>query len=620
MASFWAPGPAGSLFPPLVLPPRTPVPAGEVLPFRPLGAAQVRTIPAWRVTVYRAVRALAFPLVVGLPPLFWVVEASYRASLTTLGRDQGIFQYVAWAIQKGAVDYRDVRDVNGPLTHLVHLIFLALGGRDEHQFRVLDMIVTGAAFALTAACLPGIGRSGKVRAIERIGWAFAGWVILTGQHLLYLYWDLAQRETFFDWFMLSAVALQLYAERELRNPVGKHALFVLALAGALGVIPWFGKPTYVIFSAVQVAALLLNDQATISRKKRLSTLVLGGAVGALTQVAFLLWRGDIRAFLKIYLVDVPAMYRFMLPRSPAEILSLTWGGPMSAIAFGTSLLLLALIWDGQMPRRALGVALLPLGGIVSVLAQAKGFPYHFHPVTAGLHLQWLLLVVWLWERYQFAPRKAIFPRALPFVAAAALTLKVAVSMTTSPHILDLWILDKGANAETRGTRDYLVYFEDKDFFPWEMRQTAEYLREHTTPNDRVQIYGMDPYVLFLAERLSATPYIYVYDLNADAALGGSWLPEGLHPNGEQSTKIRALRSEHVDDLYARVKKAPPAAFVFFDKSPLISFEDAWIDFAEHSPEAAAWVHEHYKETAAFAADHIWMRNDLAEKIATSKVP
>ena len=63
------------------------------------------------------------------------------SSLTTLGRDQGIFQYVAYAIQKGAVDYRDVRDVNGPLTHLVHLIFLSLGGRDEHQFRLLDMVV-----------------------------------------------------------------------------------------------------------------------------------------------------------------------------------------------------------------------------------------------------------------------------------------------------------------------------------------------------------------------------------------------------------------------------------------------------------------------------------------------
>ncbi|MEO6418457.1 MAG: hypothetical protein ABIP39_03575, partial [Polyangiaceae bacterium] len=275
-------------------------------------AKQKSAIAAWRVTLQRAVRSLALPLVVGLPPLFWVVDASYRASLTTLGRDQGIFQYVAWAIQKGAVDYRDVRDVNGPLTHLVHLIFLTLGGRDEHQFRLLDMVVTGAAYALAGACLPGIGRSGKVRAVERVGWAFAAWVVLTGQHLLYLYWDLAQRETFFDWFMLSGVALQLVAQRGLRRSVSgsspeattrtKRALFTLAVAAGLGVIPWFGKPTYVIFSVVQFVALLADNELAITWKKRVSTFVLGGAVGAGTQLAFLLLRGDIRAVLKSYLI------------------------------------------------------------------------------------------------------------------------------------------------------------------------------------------------------------------------------------------------------------------------------------------------------------------------------
>ena len=41
-----------------------------------------------------------------------------RASWTPLGRDQGIFQYVAWAVAQGDVDYRDVRDVNGPLIAL----------------------------------------------------------------------------------------------------------------------------------------------------------------------------------------------------------------------------------------------------------------------------------------------------------------------------------------------------------------------------------------------------------------------------------------------------------------------------------------------------------------------
>lgn len=111
------------------------------------------------------------PIVLAAPPLFWVLVATQRASRTTLGRDQGIFQYVAWALRRGAIDYRDVRDVNGPLTHLVHVVFLALGGADEHRFHVLDLFVTGLTFAVAGACVAGIGTKREPGLAARLGWA-----------------------------------------------------------------------------------------------------------------------------------------------------------------------------------------------------------------------------------------------------------------------------------------------------------------------------------------------------------------------------------------------------------------------------------------------------------------
>lgn len=569
---------------------------------------------------HRHGRALAVPLVVALPPMAWVLDATHRASLTTLGRDQGIFQYVAWAIRHGAVDYRDVRDVNGPLTHIVHMILLALGGADEHRFRSLDLLISGLVFALVGACLPGIARRARVPLVERAAWGLASWVVMSGQLLLYLYWDLAQRETFFDWFVLASVGLQLVAQRSLRGEVTRalsplasvRAAPLLAVAGALTFVTWFGKPTFAIFSVVQALAILFDNELSLRRRDALAAFFLGGLVGWASQILFLLVCGDIRAFLHIYLVDVPAMYRFMLPRSAVEILSLEWGGTTAGFAFATSALLLGLVYDRQLPRRALAVALFPVAGMVSVLAQGKGFPYHFHPVTAGLHVQWLLLVVWLWEKYRFAPRARIFPRLLPLCGAAALALKITAVMPSSPHIQDLWILAKADDAEARASHDYLVYFRDRDFFPWEMRETASYLRAHTKPDDRVQTYGMDPYVLFLAERMSATPYIYVYDLNADAALGGSWIPTGLRPNQAQAAVIRSMRDAHEADMLRELEKEPPAAFVFFDKAPLTSFATAWEDFTEHCPKASPWVLAHYRETAAFGEDHVWLRNDVAD--------
>src|SRR5258708_11098648 len=79
------------------------------------------------------------------------------------------------------------------------------------------------------------------------------------------------------------------------------------------------------------------------------------------------------------------------PRAFADLFS-TPGSPARAVfATGGAVSLLSLVALGEMPRRIVPVALLPVGALGSVVAQAKGFPYHFHPVTAGTPPQWLRL-------------------------------------------------------------------------------------------------------------------------------------------------------------------------------------------------------------------------------------
>ena len=547
------------------------------------------------------------PLVLVLPPLLWVSDATRRASFETLGRDQGIFQYVAWALSQGQRDYRDVRDVNGPLTHLVHRFFLLLGGADEHRFRTLDLVVTGITFFVAGACLPGLrsGAGGGLlrRApdlLERVAWGLAGWVVLSGQYLLYGYWDLAQRESFFDWFLLPSIGLQLVAQGRPRNAR------LLVVAGALSVIPWFGKPTYALFTAVQLLALGLDGGVAGGRREAFRAFGLGGLLGALSQLIGLVATGDAVAYAKIQLVDVPAMYRFIWPRAPAEIFSIPWDAQQTIYAFVGAIVLLCLVLLGEMPRRVVAVALLPVVAVVGVVAQAKAFPYHFHPVTAGVHLQWLLFAAWLAERARTAQKKRALVRLLPVAFGVVVALHVASSMEDSPHIRATWEIWGASTPADRSTKEYFARFPETDFFPWEMRQTAEYLRASTAPEDRVQTYGMDPYVLFLARRLSATPYIYAYDLDADAALSG-WT--GGRPDDAQSDRIRAIRDAHEADLLARLDAQPPAAFVFFDKAPLMAQSDAWEDFEQHCPAASGWVAERYREVARFGHDHVWLRND-----------
>jgi hypothetical protein len=546
-------------------------------------------------------RSLMVPLALALPPLLWVSEATRRASFTTLGRDQGIFQYIAWALQQGATDYRDVRDVNGPLTHLVHLVFLALGGGDEHRFHSLDLAITGATFAIVGACAPGL-RAGRAPTwLDRIGWAFAGWVVLSGQYLLYGYWDVAQRESFFDWFMLPSMALQVVGHARWQSAQRQTRL--LALVGGLSVIPWFGKPTYALFTLLQLTVIAFDDGLRTSRKKALLAFSTGAALGAATQIAFVVSYGDVQAYAHIQALDVPAMYRFIWPRAASDIFSDPWRATQAIFALTGAVVLLALVWLGEMPRRVLGVALAPLSALVGVVAQAKGFPYHFHPVTATTHLQWLIFAAWIAERARFAQRRWAMARLVPVCVAVGFALRIATVMEDSPYMRAVWLLWAG-NPRWRETREYFARFPEPDFFPFELRQAADYLRRHTDPVDRVQTYGMDPYLLFLARRRSATPYIYAYDLNADAALAGG---TGGRPNETQQAHILAIREANEADMLARLETQPPAAFVFIDGSPLLSEADAWNDFEEHCSKAASWVRARYRETASFGHDHIWMR-------------
>lgn len=550
-----------------------------------------------------ALRRVLVPLVVALVPLWWVCDATYRASLVTIGRDQGIFQYIAWAVRSGDVDYRDVRDVNGPLVHLIHLVLMRFGGHEEHRFQVLHLAITGVTFAIAGACLAGFVRGKPATWVERAAWAAAGWVILSGQYHLYLYWNQAQRESFCDWFFLPALGLQL--ARPAQTKRGERIR--IGIIGALSLIAWFGKPSFALFTVVQLGVLLWDRDLSTTRRDRLARFGIGGLVGALIPLSYLFVYGDALRFFRITMHDVPAMYRFIWVKSPHEILGAD--GPLMTTAAGLAAagLVAALVSIRELPRRALILALVPPAAVVHVLVQAKGFGYHFHPLTAATALAWLAIVAMLWQRHRSAPRSRPYGRWMAIAAATALAFYTTKEMNGSPHLRHVWLLAGAATPYKRGLPEYYDQFKSYDFFPWDMRLAAEYVLAKTRPDERVQIYGMDPYVLYLARRKSATPYIYAYDLNVDTALEGGWW---AHPTEAEAKRIEQMRFDHEMDMLARLKKEPPPAFVFISGAPLLSYRDALEDFAHCCGATNNWVHDEYRLGKQFGEIQVWLRNDL----------
>lgn len=520
-------------------------------------------------------------LIIALPGLWYVFDATRRASFTSLGRDQGIFQYIAWAVRQGDVLYRDIRDVNGPVVTMVHILFQWLGGEEEHRFRTLDLVFTGLSFVVAGAL---VAAKGKLH--ERAVWGLAAWTACSAQYLSYGFWDTAQRESFFDWFTLVSLALW-YAADETRSRKG---MLLVAMAGALSFVPWLGKPTYALFTLSQIGASLFERD----RKRRLVVFLAGGAVGLIVPFVFLLAVGDVRAWFKITFVDVPAMYRFIWPRPARVILSLPGYTQTAALAAATTLGMLGLVARRILPPRLLPIAAMPVLGVVSMLIQAKGFPYHFHPITLGMTFAWVATAAALRDRWPL----------VTMLGAGVVGVHAAFLIHWAPYPP---LPEAGENLEG-GAR--LAHFDRVDYFPAQMREAATLLREKTKPTDRVQTYGMDAYLLFLARRRSATPYIYAYDLNADAAIWGAYDEGGVHPTEPQRAVIRALRDEHVAGLTEAVRAKPPAAFVLVSSSPLMSSSDALEDFEKHCPEAADYMHEHYTDLGGHPSA-VWLRSDLA---------
>ena len=135
-----------------------------------------------------------------------------------------------------------------------------------------------------------------------------------------------------------------------------------------------------------------------------------------------------------------------------------------------------------------------------------------------------------------------------------------------------------ARAGGADSERFLRHFTGGDYFAWDIHRAAAYVRDHTGPGDRVQTYGMDPYVMFLAQRLSATPYIYNFELDVDAALAGS-------PGPQDRAWMIASARDNAETSSSACGERPPARSSRWTSSPTLFPPDADAEFASHCPEA-----------------------------------
>ena len=540
------------------------------------------------------------PAVLGLACVAAVVEALYQGTFATFGRDQGIFQYVGWALRHGARPYRDFHEINGPLPHLYHALVQELGGEDEHVFRTLDTLLTAGVYALAAPSVPRwVGL--ELRRGDRLLWALAGIGVFGAQYVRYDWWHTSQREGLYAILVLASLALQ-GAAHEARD--ARRALRLFALAGAATALPWFGKPPCVVFALLQGAVALL-DRANLPVKplRALGAGVLGAAATSLVMVGFVVVVEDPALGVRM-LSKVPLLHHTIWNLSLLECYRAFGNAPRIDWALGITALFVAAFFLLRLPRRALLALVLPIGGFIVFASQGKGFPYHLHMATLGMAVMELAIAAALARRAQLGS-PAFGAAAL--VGAVLLGLQCREDAVMSPATMGNWAT-VGATKELRASGAYFDHFEWGDFFARDLRDAADFVASRTRHDERVQTYGLDPYFLFLARRHSASPVIYDFELNVDAALKGG---SGAMPSAADRAALLAYRDDAEELVLASVQATPPAAFVFFDRAPFSYPDDGEADFKAHCPKVAAWLEDRYVPAARFGTVRVRMRLDAA---------
>jgi hypothetical protein len=522
------------------------------------------------------------PLLAALLCITATLSALHSLTYAALGRDQGIFQYVAWALRHGQKAYRDVHEINGPLPHAWNVLVQSAAGEDAHAFRAVDTLFVILVYGAAAYTLPRwVGVTLSRRSL--LAWVAAGVAVLGAQFVRYDWWHANQREGFYAALVLGSVALQIAAHHTRSE---KNAFWLFCAAAMVTSLTWFGKPPCVVFAILQLGVLVFDRASLAVTLDRVAYAAgLGVGVSTALMVAFVAAYEDAGAGLRL-LATVPLLHHTIWNHSLLECYRAYDNAPRLDWAMATSAGFVVAYFVFRLPRRSLLSLVLPMGGFIVFAAQGKAFPYHLHMLTLGTSLAQLVILAALVHRAS-ERRDALVLAAS--TASIALGIKCRDDARLSAAGRSDWST-LGSTKDKRAALAYLERFGWGDFYLADLQAAAKLVGERTGPDDRIQTYGLDPYFLFLARRHTATPIIYNFELNIDPALDGG---EGARLTGPQRVQLGELRNATEHAMLTRVTASPPAAFVFFDKAPFGHPDDGERDFAEHCPSVHRWVDQHY---------------------------
>jgi 4-amino-4-deoxy-L-arabinose transferase-like glycosyltransferase len=409
-----------------------------------------------------------------------------------LERDEGEYAYAGQLILQGIPPYKLAYNMKFPGTYAAYALIMSIFGQTIHAIHVGLLLVNVATIALVFL----IGRR-LINSPAGVAAAAAYGVLSVSPSVL----GLAAHATNFVMLPVLAGTLVLLGTQGMTASQSSKQSVRLFISGLLFGIGALMKQPAVLFIPFGAIYVFWKDAQRGIPVKRIFMRISVFGIGVIAPIAItclVLWYAGVYEKFWFWTINYARQYGSLVPLSRAPQIFLR--NATDVVGTGWALWLLAAIgivggcWDHQM--RASTVFLIGFL-FFSAVALCPGFYFRPHYFILVLPAVSLLAGVAISKLSEVLARRTIATKFVPLLLFAIALMQ--------PILLDRKILFQISSNEACG-----MIYPQNPFL--ESVRIADYIRQHTEPDDTIAVLGSEPEIYFYSHRHSATGYIYTYGL------------------------------------------------------------------------------------------------------------
>ncbi len=403
-----------------------------------------------------------------------------------LERDEGEYAYAGQLMLQGIPPYKLAYNMKFPGTYAAYAVIMSIFGQTIGAIHLGLLLVNAATIVLIFL----LGRR-LMNPTAGIAAAMSYAILSMSPSVL----GLAAHATNFVVLPVLGGTLLLLNESD-RQQFGR--LLASGLLFGLAVLMKQPALFFIVFAAIYLVSKGVQRGTRLRDISLESLFFTVGVILPLGIALLLLWRAGVFDRFWFWAIDYARQYGTLVPLSEAPQIFLR--SVREVVGAGWTLWMLAGIGVvvSLLDNRVRASVIFLLGLLLaSALAVCPGFYFRYHYFVPVLPAISLLVGAAISEFSDLLAGRTILVRFMPLLVLCA-----AVSAP---------ILSERALLFTLSPIEACRRIYPESPFPESLR-IAEYVREHTGPDDTIAVLGSEPQIYFYSQRRSATGYIYAYGL------------------------------------------------------------------------------------------------------------